>query len=145
MSDGGPTVELGAKGSDGVNRASEQRESNINVHPGQVVHVKCRRNYCEPNRIAKEVASKHVKVEEERTGLRSLQPPFDFRKHCIFCGQPAKYDGKRRGFDVIPVRTKEFQDSVTQICIQRNDTWSQIVSGRLASINDLPAADAVLP
>lgn len=96
LSDGRPTVELGVKGSDGVNLASKQRASNINVHPGQVVHVKCRRDFCEPNRIAKDVASKHVTVEEERTSLRSLQPLFDFKKHCMFCGQPAKYEGKKR-------------------------------------------------
>ncbi len=144
LNNGDPTVELRLKGSNGVNRASQQRGSIIRTVPGQHVHQICRRNFCEPSRIhvAKNKASTSIE-SGEGTSLRSLHPPFDFSKHCIFCGQPAKYDGRKRGFDVIPVRTKDFQQKVAKICEKRNDAWGHTVTGRLACVNDLHAADAV--
>lgn len=41
------------------------------------------------------------------------------------------------------MRTKDFQESVVQICNSRKDEWAEAILGRLASINDLHAADAV--
>ena len=83
-------------------------------------------------------------IEEQRTiGRRSVKPRFNSKEHCFFCGQPAKNDGRKRGNDVIPVRTQDFQDSIAQICKERNDEWSEIVLGRLEYAQDLHAADAV--
>lgn len=48
--DGKPTV-LQTKGSDGVNRASLQRGSDLRTVPGELVHVECRRTYCKPDNI----------------------------------------------------------------------------------------------
>ena len=61
----------------------------------------------------------------------------------VFCGLTAKYDGKKRGFVVIPVETQEFQNSIAQICKARNDEWSITVLGRIEYCLDLCAADAV--
>ena len=44
---------------------------------------------------------------------------------------------------MVTVRTHEFQASVFQACRSRKDKWSNAVSGRIAFVNDLPAADAV--
>ena len=41
------------------------------------------------------------------------------------------------------MRTQDFQDSIAQICKERNDEWSEIVLGRLEYAQDLRAADAV--
>ena len=41
------------------------------------------------------------------------------------------------------MRTQDFQDSITQICKERNDEWSEIVLGRLEYAQDLHAADVV--
>ena len=41
------------------------------------------------------------------------------------------------------MRTQDFQDSITQICKERNDEWSEIVLGRPEYAQDLHAADAV--
>ena len=75
---------------------------------------------------------------------RSTKPQFRWKEHCLFCGGSAKYDGKKRGFEVIPVRTIDFQDSIAKVCQERNDTWAETVLGRLEFANDLHAADAVL-
>ena len=48
---------------------------------------------------------------------------------------------KMRGFDTIPVRAKDFQDSKRKACKERNDQWA--VLGRLEYAQDLHAADTV--
>ena len=60
-----------------------------------------------------------------------------------FCGKPAKLNNKKRGADVYPVRTLEFQDTIKQKCTERNDSWSHEVLNRISSVLDLPAADAL--
>ena len=55
----------------------------------------------------------------------------------------AKYVNKKRGNDVFPVRTSDFQTNITKICEERNDKWGRLVASRLAFVIDLHAADAV--
>ena len=54
-----------------------------------------------------------------------------------------KYEGRKRGYDVILVRTKDFEYKIQQICKVRNDEWVETVRGRLEFAQDLHAADAV--
>ncbi len=42
----------------------------------------------------------------------------------FFCGQPAMAGNKRKGFDVISVRTIELKDTVLTVCQERNDSWA---------------------
>ena len=74
---------------------------------------------------------------------RSVITAFEYKEYCIFCGLTAKYDGKKRGFDVFPIETQEFQNSIAQVCKARNDEWSITVLGRIEYALDLCAADAV--
>ena len=110
---------------------------------GQSVHQECRRVYIRPQNIAKDIKSKTNPSSTQPIRRRSEEPAFVFKEHCLFCGQPARYEKKKKGFDVIPVRTKDFQDSVVKICKERQDPWSLIVEGRIAFAQDLHAADAV--
>ena len=50
---------------------------------------------------------------------------------------------KKRGFEVFPVRTKDFEDSLIEVCKLKKDEWVDKVLGRVASVNHLHAADAV--
>ena len=49
---------VGTKGSEGINRASGLRNDSINVTPGQHVHPNCRRDYCHPTNIPKDIKSR---------------------------------------------------------------------------------------
>ena len=60
-----------------------------------------------------------------------------------FCGQPSKFEGRKRGFDVIPVRTDNCTASIEEACHLREDAWSEEVQGKLAYASDLHAADAI--
>ena len=84
-----------------------------------------------------------VKKNAPVISRRSVTTAFDYKENCVFCGLTAKYDGKRRGFDVITIKTQEFQNSIAQVCKARNDEWSITVSGRIEYALDLCAADAV--
>ena len=140
LSDGGPIVTLTEKGSNSINKASEARGTSLRTQAGQRVHTECRKRYTNPKYIT--VAQKKQRLSSSPTCLlRSLL--FNFKEHCIFCGQPAKCLGEKHGGDVYPVRTMDFQVSVLQICEERRDYWSNTVAGRLACVADLHAADAI--
>ena len=148
LSNGEPTVVLRSKGSDGINRASEKRGSvDIRTQPGQTVHQECRREFVNPNCIERDIRGQNNPQNIPKTPsvvLRSESPMFDFQEHCLFCGKSANYsEGKKRGYDVYPVRAGDFDAAISQACRQREDDWSKEVEGRLAFVNDLHAADTV--
>ena len=66
-----------------------------------------------------------------------------FKEHFFFCGRTVKYEGRNRGYDVIPVHTKDFQDKIQESCKVRNGEWAEAVRERLEFAHDLHAADAV--
>ncbi len=142
---GNDIVKLKDKSSESVNTASEKRGSRIKTCPGQIVHKECRRCFCEPNRISSDKSKAQQSNEAyQNISLRSEKERFEFKVHCLFCGLPAIKDGKRKNSDVWPVKSLGFQETVRKQCVARNhDEWAQIVSGRLACVNDLRAADAV--
>ena len=75
--------------------------------------------------------------------LRSKEQ-FTYKDNCLFCGQQASQtDTSKRGIDVFPVRTKDFQINIEKICRERNDSWSTNVLSRIQFLQDLYAADTV--
>ena len=138
-------VKLTAKGCNGINRASEARDEEIDVLPGQYVHQDCRKTYCNP--ISLELIQKRkrdsLSPSQPSHSLRSTDAPFDYAKNCIFCGTTDPYEGKRTDYKLIPVRTHDFQEKVIDVCTQRNDDWANKVKARIDFVHDLHAADAV--
>ena len=115
LDNGQSTVQLRDKGSDGMNKASKERGDTITVQPGQYVHQECRKVYCNPKII--ELNKKKTNKGNNTTvpQLRS-KALFSFADICLFCGQDAKISGKKRGQNVFPVRTEDFQKTVETIC-----------------------------
>lgn len=138
-------VKIQAKGSDGINEASRARGDNIRSKPGDCVHISCRKTYTNQLVIKGILAdrSKTNNKNTENTPLLRSQGVFSFSENCLFCTKPAKVNGKKRDIDVYPVRTSDFQTEVLLKCKQRDDEWAAEVRGRLESVNDLVAADAV--
>lgn len=141
--DGAQTSVLGQKG---VNTLNQNSQGTLRFKVGQKVHVKCRRDFC---RDAERLICKMSGYEDSSNSLggttrRSTKPAFIWKEHCLFCGGVAKYDGKKKGFDVTPVRTMDFEHSIRESCRERNDDWAETVLGRLEfATADLHAADAV--
>ena len=95
---GKPVVTLTSKSSDGVNRASQERGNSLKCNSGDVVHVDCRRWYTKPDNIARDKKCPDQRTDRKNE-LRSANW-FNFQDHCLFCGQPAKFDKKRKDTDV---------------------------------------------
>lgn len=141
-----PTTKLQEKGCEGIAKANVLRNCNITTVPGQVVHVKRRKNFCSPTGISSAVKRLRPSTDSDDSGpcaRRSTSAPFDYKTHCLFCGHGDKYDKKEKSHLLLSVVTTEFQKTVLQICIERNDAWSTIVKGRIEYVNDLPAEGAV--
>ena len=123
VSDGEDKVVLREKGSAGVNKASQERKDSIQVNSGDIVHKTCRQTYTNKLQISIHLKKKSQQEKDcsdcSHPSLRYTEPTFNIKQHCLFCGVPAKYDGKKRGFGVIPVRTTDFDQSIMEICKKR--------------------------
>ncbi|XP_053375848.1 uncharacterized protein LOC128547355 [Mercenaria mercenaria] len=140
VKDEGPTAKLGTKGCMSLVTVSKKKGDLLCVSPGQIVHLECRRVYCHPNqlRTSKEKSDLSSSVKTRKSG----ETAFDFESKCIFCGTDAKQNENKRGYDVFPVRTLEFQQTIKNVCKQRNDEWGNDVLCRLEFVHDLRAAEA---
>ncbi|KAK3097968.1 hypothetical protein FSP39_014885 [Pinctada imbricata] len=141
----GCLLKLREKGSRGINIASKKRRDTLNAIPGQSVHLDCRKNYTNPILINKYLKDSLNNGQPDDTSVKLLRSKdvFSFPDHCLFCGCQAKNNNLKRGNDVFPVRTHDFQASIIDICLERQDEWSDTVYGRIQSVNDLHAADAI--
>ena len=116
-------------------------DSSIDDQVGDRVHIDCRRNLVRPPYVK---VSTSVGVSDSTfnvTSRRSQMPKFSLKD--IFCGHTAKYDGKKKGFETIPVKTKDFQDSIGSVCRKRNYEWSNVVLGHLEYAQDIHATESV--
>ena len=101
---------LRLKKCEGLNEAAKQRNEQIEASVGDYVHKECRKNYTNPKIIKRD--SREGDSDDICTtsrGRRSLGSQSSFTKYCLFCGRPAKFNGKKKGHDVYPVRTFGFQ------------------------------------
>ncbi|XP_021362244.1 uncharacterized protein LOC110456045 [Mizuhopecten yessoensis] len=139
-------VTLRQKGSIGINEASKVRGDSILTVPGQQVHQDCRKSYVNPKSMHLNQKKSQDKDTDSllasKSSLRSSSL-FDFQQHCLFCGQSARLSGNKRGPDVFPVRTSDFDCTILDICTDRNDDWAAEVKGRIEYAADLYAADAL--
>ena len=137
------TVLLRKKGSDSINYASVERGKSLVTQAGDRVHVSCRLDYIKPRNIARDKSSQQQ--EPVMRSLRSKQI-FNFQVHCLFCGHFADVENRKRlasDLETFPVRSGDFQQKIIDAGKIRNDNWSKAVLGRIASVNDLHAADAI--
>lgn len=111
------------------------------------MHKDCRRDYINPKStrwISCNDASTSIGLDTGDRDLRSNTDRFRFNENCLFCGQTAKNFKRKRGYDVVTVRTMDFQFAVTLVCKERNDQWGREVLGRIQMAHaDLHAADAL--
>ncbi|KAH3731251.1 hypothetical protein DPMN_057259 [Dreissena polymorpha] len=81
--------------------------------------------------------------EQRKRTIRSESDKYEFKENCLFCGTGAKFDTKRKGSEVYSVRTLEFQKTIKDFCMKRQDDWGEAVLCRLEFARDLPAVEAI--
>ena len=138
-----PTVILTQKGCDGVKNTSEINGSCIRTEKDQKGLQK--KLYPSGSDIKRpEEGFVHASWAKTPCVLRSESPKFDFKEHCLFFGRLVNYiEGTKRGYDVYPVGTKDFQKTVFEHSQNRKHVWADVVAGRLAYALDLHAADTI--
>ena len=113
------------------------------------MHTQCRLEYTNAKAIRTYLAKKQcVHTDGPGPSRRSIQPVYDPRINCLFCGTPADVNNRKKGQETFPVQTKPhegFQAIILRICDERNDDWAKTVSDRIRSTcrEDLFAWDAV--
>ena len=142
----GAGVSLTEKGSNGINRASKEREDQVEVEAGDQVHKDCRREFCRPSNIEKEKRKRsHEGLgHTHRPARQSGSQQFDFKTHCLYCGRfiDEEYE-RKKSRSVYRVTLLDVQDVVRRVCEERADDWAEEVRARILQVHDLPAADAI--
>jgi len=123
----------------GIQKAAKLRNEDLNkdIYVGQLVHIKCRSRFTNPNYVSSVTQSSTPKSHVLRSG-----ESFKFMNCCLFCATGDPYDGRRAQHKLVPVRSLEIQKSIISYCDKYNSDWSDAVRGRISSVHDLPAADA---
>lgn len=107
---------LTQKGCDAITKANAERGGECSVKPGEHVHNSCRSKFCNPREIEafkrKAAGSDSFNFLGLVHTLRSLEEPFIFSKHCLFCGKDDPYAGKVKDTLLIQVRTYDFQKKI---------------------------------
>jgi predicted nucleic acid-binding Zn ribbon protein len=120
-----------------------------NAHSIQV-HAICRKNYTR----TKSGNLVGLSDESNTSGSRSVDNPrlirsrlqnFEFKLHCVFCGNQADPKAEIKSQSsrhVSIVTTMKIKETVTTHAEKRNDDWGQVVLAGINSVIDLVAAEA---
>ena len=129
------TVTLTEKGCRNINSNSQKLDQcTIQAITGQCVHKKCLLHF---------IVSKKTEVVVVLIRTKELLLLAGPSRVSLFLRNTANYEGRRRGYYVIPVRAKDFQDKIQEACKVTNDEWEETIRKRLEFAQDLHAAGAV--
>ena len=106
------------------------------------VHVMCRKSYTRESNIAAAINPPPRKVKT----LRSSLLPFNFKLHCLFCGDKCDLSAeKKKPLDrrnIYEIRTTTCKQSICSASVARDDEWGHMVGARIEGVIDLVAAEA---
>ena len=107
------------------------------------MHVQCRQRYINKKDIA--LTNKPTVDRSSSHGTRSSTGGFNFRTNCFLCGQIVTERQKRDGKSVnVACKHCEVDAAIIKaINLRNNDEWALVVNGRLDSVNELRAEDAI--
>ena len=132
-----------------VFRKHAPKEETITLFIWDRNFIRCRDDYRNENAIKcdlkrKQETDKHSLSCSPAKTCSTVEKPFDYKRDCLLCGQPATLDSRKGDSDeVFAIRTFECERSLLHKCAERGDRWGQLVQSRIQSVNDLHAADSV--
>ncbi len=69
---------------------------------------------------------------------------FNFEENCFYCGSKiCERDKTRQTYKISQSETISTRKNILKKCNERNDHWAHVVKGRLESVSDLVAAEAI--
>ncbi|XP_028418322.1 uncharacterized protein LOC114543611 [Dendronephthya gigantea] len=135
------------RGMETIRKSSEQRGDGIAERLDGLssidVHIICRKNYTRQSSIK---AVLQPSPKKQKT-LRSSMTQFNFKQHCLFCGDDCdiSIETKKplaRRKSIHEIRTITCKTTIANAASERDDEWGQIVLSRVESAIDLVAAEA---
>ncbi|XP_069605408.1 uncharacterized protein [Ranitomeya imitator] len=138
-------VVVGAKGAEGINKASIERGVSTVVAAGAVVHKRCRMNYINKKQIDLHKKATSVHRSPAKKGIRVFTGSYDSTTQCLFCGHEVVKTRSSSDLDDYSfVKMDGFVRSIMSHCKQRNDDCAITSQGRIAYFGkDLHAADCL--
>ena len=129
------------KGDKSINELCQLKNDQIRVAAGVHVHKECRRIYTKKRKS--DTANSDTGIPNVNT--RTSSGGFNFKTHCFYCGcMVTEREKNYKKCCLVSCKNREVDKAVEQTIRDRgNDEWSVEVKGRLASINDLHAEDAI--
>ncbi|GFN86310.1 hypothetical protein PoB_001281600 [Plakobranchus ocellatus] len=134
------------KGIADLQKASRTRDENkFDFYPGQVLHTKCRHDYCNVIVIKRDLSTKREQWSPSKNASLRSSTKFDFANDCLLCGRSTRDQRKKGNVSVYQLRTSSCQANLGLLCLQRGpgDKWAETVRGRIEYAQDLHADDAV--
>lgn len=96
------------------------------------IHEQCRKTYTRRPPVKKNEATQcAAKIPRSDS--------FNFKNHCLFCGEIATFDTKNPNQNISKVRTLCILETIKTHAIVRDDEWGREVSLRLSGVIDLVA------
>ncbi|GFR83767.1 hypothetical protein ElyMa_004132700 [Elysia marginata] len=147
LNDGQKKTTVTNKGVAGLQKASRARGgSRPDFYTGQILHTRCRHDYCNQNSIRRDFNRKgeHWSAAK-KTSLRSSTNKFDFANDCLLCGRCTRDLRKKGDVSFYQIRTSSCQANLELLCLQigPGDKLAETVKGRIEYAQNLCAAGAV--
>jgi hypothetical protein len=135
-----------SKGIDALKRASIIRHDGLHESFSESItlHLDCRKKYTHPSALSKIASTVENEYSEPpKKVLRSCVDEFDFKTHCLFCGELANINIEKKKAQqyrksVHEVRTLEIKDTIRKHAMKVNNNT---VLRRIDNIIDLVAAE----
>ena len=99
----GVDCQLVPKGCAGIESAYSIHSNPVDVKPGDLVHIHCRKDFTRPST---KTDTGTIYTMKSKWSLRYDNVQYDFKSRCLFCSPVAKFNqpSRKRAFDVYPVR-----------------------------------------
>lgn len=129
---------------------SKRRQDGLHEYFSDVnsltVHSECRKYYTMPSLIAKEISQRDHATVCERPTKRTKDTGFNFKTHCLFCGEEASVKvetkkAKKYRKVVHQIETLESLNSLKKKAEERKDDKGETVLRRISNVIDLVAAE----
>ena len=147
-------------------KSSKQRNDDLHISLSEQLDANAELQIpCHRTCVSTYTSKTHINRHNKRTSTSSLQSeppttkrrrsdidPFDFKKHCLFCGticckpnikNPSRWRKVSQVITADRCGQKTFKDLILEVCDKRQDIWSDEVRVRVhGATTDLHAADA---
>ena len=128
------------KGAIGINKASREKDDDLIVEAGAIVHKVCRKNCLKRSSVKSDSCTTFLR------GTRSSTGSFNFKEDTFLCCLTVtEWEIKSNKTSYVSSKHREVEKSMYKAIQQRgpDNVWANEVQGHLESINDLRSEQVI--